>query len=214
MKYIKLKKFFSHAQNNNFKKFLYNNKLLIFLSIILLSGIFLGAVLIKLADKNILKLINILFLSDFKESLSKNLLDTFVSSISSTFIFILISFFMGLSMWGFVLTPIIPFIRGICIGLSECYLYSVYGIKGICFHTLVFLPGIFISSIAVLLMARESIKISNSFSSIIFCKNKLDNIYKSTQLYLLRSGCISIIVIISSATDLISTLLFSKFFSF
>ena len=59
MKYIKLKNFFSHAQNNNFKKFLYNNKLLIFLSIILLSGIFLGAVLIKLADKNILKLINI-----------------------------------------------------------------------------------------------------------------------------------------------------------
>lgn len=214
MKYINFRKNSYHTKNDNLKKFLHNNKLLIFLSIILLAGIFLGAVLIKLADKNILKLINILFLSDFKESLSKNLLDTFISSISSTFIFILISFFMGLSIWGFILAPIIPFIRGICIGLSECYFYSVYGIKGICFYTLVFLPGIFISSIAILLMTRESIKISNSFSSIIFCKNKLDNIYKSTQLYLLRSGCISIIVIISSATDLISTLLFSKFFSF
>ena len=161
MKTVSLKRNFSKIKRTNVKEFFIKNKLLVFLSIFLLFGIFFGAVLMKLADEIVIKFINALFLSDFKERLSKPLLELFIASISSTFIFVLISFFMGLSMWGFILAPVIPFVRGICIGLCEGYLYSAYGLKGICFHSLIFLPGIFISSIAVLLMTREAMKISN-----------------------------------------------------
>ncbi len=214
MKAVSLKRNPCKIKKANIKGFIKKNKILVFLAIFLLFGIFFGAILMKLADENIIKFVNTLFLSDFKERLNKPLLEVFIASISSTFIFVLISFFMGLSMWGFILAPIIPFARGVCIGLCEGYLYSAYGIKGICFHALIFLPGIFISSIAVLLMTREAMKISNCFSSSVFSNSNTGAISTSIKLYFIRSGCITIIILISSVIDLISSLMFSKFFSF
>lgn len=209
-----LKKTIGKVKKEDIIRFFIQNKLLILLSIFLLIGILSGTILVNIADENTLKFINILFLSDFKERISKTLLDIFIASISSTFIFVIISFFMGLSVWGFILAPIIPFIRGICIGIAEGYLYSTYGIRGICFHTLVFLPGIFISSIAILLMTKEAIKLSNDFSSMIFLGSKPINVRSSIRLYIIRSGCIAIMVVISSAVDLICNFLFSKLFIF
>lgn len=214
MNIISLKKSLRKIRKINIRTFLINNKLLIFLSIFLLIGIFFGAILLKYADSGVIKLINVLFLSDLKKRFSKTLLEVFITSISSTSIFVILSFFIGLSTWGSILSPLIPLTRGICIGLTESYLYSVYGVKGIIFHTMVFLPGIFISSIAVLLMARESMKLSNHFASIIFLKNSSERLHNSVKLYLVRTGCIAIIVIISSAADLVSSLLFSKISSF
>lgn len=214
MKTVCLNDDFEKIKHFGVKKFLVKNKVLVLLSLFLLLGILLGAILIKLADKNVIKFINVLFLSDFNERITRPLLDVFVASISSTFIFVLISFFMGLSMWGFVLVPVIPFLRGICIGLCESYLYSAHGLKGFCFHSLIFLPGIFISSIAVLLMTREAIKISNIFSSIVFSRSALSSMSANLKSYIIRSGCISIIILISAVIDLVSSLLFSKFFSF
>ncbi len=214
MNIISLKKGLRKIRKISIRTFLINNKLLIFLSIFLLVGIFFGAILLKYADSGVIKLINVLFLSDLKKRFSRTLLEVFVTSISSTFIFVILSFFIGLSTWGFVLAPLIPFARGICIGLTESYLYSAYGVNGIILHTVVFLPGIFVSSVAVLLMTREAMKISNHFSSMIFLKNRSESVHNSVKLYLVRAGCIVIIVIISSAIDLVSSLLFSRISSF
>lgn len=208
-----LKKNFGKSKTTNLKPILAKNKMLLFLTISLLIGVFLGAVLINLADENALKVINALFLSDFKERLTRPLLDIFIASVASVFIFVIIAFFMGLSMWGFVLAPIIPFARGVCIGLCEGYMYSVYGLKGIFFHSLIFLPGIFISTIAVLLMTRESMKLSKHFSTAVFSNNE-NSMALSLKNYILRSSFITIIVLISSVVDLISNLFFSKFFAF
>lgn len=210
---VSLKRNFSKAKTTNLKATLAKNKMLLFLTVSLLSGILLGAVLINLADENALKFINTLFLSDFKERLTLPMLDLFIASVSSVFIFVLITFFMGLSMWGFVLAPIIPFARGVCIGLCESYLYFAYDLKGICFHSLVFLPGIFISSIAVLLITREAMKLSKHFSTAVFSNNE-NSMALSLKNYILRSSFITIIVLISSVADLISNLFFSKFFAF
>ena len=105
-------------------------------------------------------------------------------------------------------------VRGVCIGLCEGYLYSAYGLKGVCFHALIFLPGIFISSIAILLMTREAMKISNCFSSAMLTNSNASATSTSIKLYVIRSSCITIIILISSVIDLISSLMFSKFFSF
>ena len=214
MKTLSLKRNFGEIKKASARDFIKKNKMLVFLAMFLLCGICFGAVLIKLADENAIKFMNVLFLSDFKERLNKPLLEAFITSISSTFVFGLISFFMGLSMWGFILAPIVPFVRGVCIGLCEGYLYSAYGLKGVCFHALIFLPGIFISSIAILLMTREAMKISNCFSSAMLTNSNASATSTSIKLYVIRSSCITIIILISSVIDLISSLMFSKFFSF
>ena len=97
MNIISLKKGLRKIKKINIRTFLINNKLLIFLSMFLLIGIFLGAILLKYADGGVTKLINVLFLSDVKKRFSKTLLEVFVTSISSTFIFVIISYFIGLS---------------------------------------------------------------------------------------------------------------------
>lgn len=214
MSLVSFKRSFSKVKKEDIVRFVSNNKLLLLLSVFLLIGVFLGAILVRFTDENIMKFINVLFITDFKERLSKTLLSIFIASISSIFIFIIMSFFMGLSIWGFIVAPLVPFIRGVCIGLSEGYLYSTYGLRGICFYSLVFLPGIFISSIAILLMTREAIKLSNDFSSLIFLGNKLTNVRNSIRLYIIRSGCVAIIVIIASVADIVSNVLFSKLFKF
>lgn len=211
---IDLKNSVKKVSRTNVKDFLIENRLLIFLSIMLLIGIFFGSMLINFSDDQLIKFINTLFLSDFKERLSKPLLDVFIASMSSTFIFVLMAFFMGLSVWGVILAPIIPFIRGICVGLCEAYLYTTFGLKGVCFHFLVFLPGIFISSIAVLLITREAIKISNCFYLSLQNSNKISSLSNNIKLYLIHSGSITIIIFISSVIDLLSNVLFSKFFYF
>ena len=140
--------------NFNLKEFLLKNKTLVILMISLIFGTISGSLLLKNADEQTRNYINVLFLNNFKPELAVSPWTVFISSISSTFIFIIMVFFMGLSAWGFVLIPFIPVLRGLCIGFCEGYLYSSFGIKGLIFHLIVLLPGIILSSLAIILRSK------------------------------------------------------------
>ena len=162
------------AEKKNKKIFILNlfrqNKTFVLLSVIFLFGIFIGAISGENIDNKTFENINKLFLSNIEARGTNSFLYIFVSSLSSSFIFILLAFFMGLSMWGCILLPIIPFFNGFCLGISQNYLYCSYGIKGLGFQLLVLLPGIFISVIALLLMSREAMRLSHNFSTFLFEK--------------------------------------------
>ncbi|MDQ5983362.1 MAG: hypothetical protein RUMPE_00373 [Eubacteriales bacterium SKADARSKE-1] len=206
--------------NKNLKKdkllkLLSDNKTFVILSAILLFGVFLGAISSGLADKNTIARINALFLNSFKVRESELAFNIFVSSLSSVFFFVLIAFFMGLSLWGCVLAPVVPLVRGFCIGLFQSYLYGTYGLRGICFQLLVLLPGFFLSSIAILLMSREAMRLSHNFLTFVFFKSS--NTYdkkEDIRIYLLRTGCVLIIAVLSAILDLIFNFIFLRFFSF
>ena len=202
---------FGKSKKGSLKKLLLKNRLLVFLSLCLLLGVFCGSILMKVADENTLKLINILFSRDIQERAAKSNLDFFITSLSSTFLFLVLSFFMGLSLYGFVFVPFVPFLRGICIGMSEVYLYSSHGIKGLCFHSLIFLPGIFVSSFAILFATQEAARMSSKLSTLTFSKDNL-NLALELRRYFLRSGCIAILIVTSAIVDLLANLIFTKFF--
>lgn len=196
----------------SFKGFISNNKTLVVLMISLILGIISGSFLLKNADESTKNYINILFLNNFKPEIKISPWSVFVSSVSSTFIFIIMVFFMGLSAWGFVLIPFIPVLRGLCIGFCEGYLYSSFGMKGLIFHLIVLFPGIILSSLAIILMSKEAMKISYDISSTIFLdEHKKDN-RDYLRLYIMRTGCVMIIIVVSSVIDLIFNLLFSGLF--
>ena len=204
---------FGKSKKSSIKDFLSQNKLLVFLSVCLLLGIFCGSMLMKFANENTLKFINILFSSDLQERATKSNLDFFITSLSSTFLFLVISFFMGLSLYGFTFATFIPFLRGVCIGMSEVYLYSSYGLKGLLLHSLMFLPGAFISLISILLATKEAIRMSNKLSSFAFSADNLDISFKLKR-YFIRSGCIAIFAVISTVVDFIVNLFWKKFLFF
>ena len=203
---------FGKSKKNSIKDFLSQNKQLVFLSLCLLLGIFCGSILMKFADENTLKLINILFSRDLQERAAKSNLDFLITSLSSTFLFLVISFFMGLSLYGFVFAPFLPFLRGICIGMSEVYLYSSHGLKGLCFHSLIFLPGIFVSSLAILFATQEAFRMSNKLSALAFSADNPDVSFELKR-YFVRSGCIVVLAVVSSAVDLLAKFLTNSFFT-
>lgn len=202
----------------NFKKiksFIFQNKLLVFLALILLLGVFLGSNLEDFTKNQTTENITTLFLNDFKNRSFQPALYAFTASLSSVFLFILISVFMGLSIWGFLFIPLVPFFRGICFGLIQNYLFSHYGWKGILFQLVVLFPGFFISSIAILLIAKESMLVSHAFSNLLIF-NPNHKFEKNTDLknYLIKLGIILSLALLSVVVDLALNFLCLKCFSF
>lgn len=197
------------------KAFITQNKLLVFLSLVLLCGIFLGSNIEELMKNQTVENITSMFLNDFKNRAFQPIFYVFISSLSSIFLFILVSFFLGLSIWGFLLVPLVPFFRGLGIGLVQNYLYSQYGLKGLLFQLIVLFPGFFISSIAILLMAKESILISKNFSNILVFRSN-PKIEKNTDLknYIIKVGIILSIALGSVVVDIFLNFFFLRFFSF
>lgn len=191
------------------------NKTFVILSVFFLFGIFMGAISSENLDNTATDKITKLFLSNISARESTSILYIFVSSLASSFLFILLAFFMGLSMWGCILAPIVPLLRGFCLGISQTYLYSTYGLKGIGFQLLVLLPGLFMSSLAILLMAREAIRLSHNFSSfMLFGKREPFGKKDDIRTYFLRTGCVLGICVVASVIDIVFNILFLRFFSF
>lgn len=207
---IKLNLKYSH----NLKALIMNNKSLAVLACILLLGIFLGSLSIGAMKTTVINKIGVLFLDNFKNRSSEPLFFIFISSLSSVFIFVLLAFFMGLSVWGFIMVPFVPLVRGICIGFTQSYLYSQYGLYGIAFQLVVLFPGIFVSSIAILLITKEAMALSHSLSNV-FIFNETNYKKRSEfKTYLFRGSCVFALTTLSAIIDTVLNFAFLRFFSF
>lgn len=199
---------------HNLKALIMNNKSLAVLACILLLGIFLGSLSIGAMKTTVINKIGVLFLDNFKNRSSEPLFFIFISSLSSVFIFVLLAFFMGLSVWGFIMLPFVPLVRGICIGFTQSYLYSQYGLYGIAFQLVVLFPGIFVSSIAILLITKEAMALSHSLSNV-FIFNETNYKKRSEfKTYLFRGSCVFALTTLSAIIDTVLNFAFLRFFSF
>ncbi len=209
-----INKFKNINRNKEITYFFKNNKLLIFLSVALISGMIFGALGIKFIKLDTIKKLDFLFATDFSERNSQPKVYTFIASFSSSYIFTLLILIMSLSFFGSITIPIIIFFRGVGLGITSGYLYLIYGLKGIAYHILILLPGIFISSIAILLISSHAIKFSIKFASKITPKPTEDRLWSKLTEYFKKCSYLSIILIFSSVIDMIEMILFSKFFNF
>ena len=128
-------------KNKEIPLFLKNNKLLIFLSIILIFGIIIGTLGIRIIKLDTVKKLDFLFATDFSGRNSKPKIYTFIASFSSSYISTLLILIMSLSFFGRVPIPLIIFFRGVGIGITSGYLYLIYGLEGIIYHILVLLTN-------------------------------------------------------------------------
>lgn len=201
-------------KKKNIFKIISKNKLISLLVLILLIGMITGTICAKFANDNLINDLDFLFASNLKTRSEQSMIDTFVASFTSSFVFATTLILMGLSIWGIVFIPFIPFIRGFGLGLIAGFLCSNYGLKGILFHILVLLPGVFISSIGIVLEARESIKLSARMTASLSPHGNISNKWQNLKTFFMRSGYIFIILAISSIADMIFTALFSGLFKF
>lgn len=189
---------------------------LIFLGLALVIGMVFGAVSAGQADEQMLKNLDFLFITNFKQRLEQSLFLTFAASLSSYFIFFLAQFLLGFAAWGTVLLPVATFFKGFGTGLCAGYLCGAYGLEGVGFYLLLMLPGAFLSSVAMLLQGKEAFYFSKSLLYMLLpdrIKSKQANPPQFTK-YLLTGSYILILTAVSAGVDVLLSMCFSGVFHF
>ena len=191
-----------------------NNRELILMSSMLIIGMIAGSLSIGYVNMEYIHKIDFVFINSFKEKIFQSFLGIFASSSSQMLIFTVILEFFALSFWGPILIPFTVFFRGLALGLCAGYLYFIYGLKGIAFYLLIMLPGIFISSIGLLLLSSQTFKFSSKFAKSLFSKKTHQEIFSAFKSHIKNSRLSFVLFVISALIDVCFTAMFIKFFNF
>lgn len=200
------------------KEVIYYSKkygLMIFLTAFLVAGIVCGCILAQYGDEQTLKDLDFIFISNFKGRITQGLFDGFKASMSAYFLFYISALLMGLSLWGAVALPIIVAIKGIGAGLCAGYLFSVYSFQGAVFYVIVMLPGLFLSSLSLLLQCKHSLIFSRKLGAFFLPRKKHTEPEKPDFLmFFQKSSAILLLTALGAITDVLFTAFFSGMFTF
>ena len=141
-----------------------------------------------------------------------SILNLFFNSLIINLIFILISFFAGMSCFGFPVTVILPAIKGLGYGVVTGYLFSEYALSGIGYYLLTILPGGIISNATLLYICNEACFLSADILMIVLAKKQSDN--NKIILYTKKLLLLITISVFSSFLDSLLIKAFSYLFIF
>ena len=185
------------------------NKMMTSLAAILLCGEGVGILFSRSVGAEASQTLTILIENSLSRQVSQEAGTVFVASMFSCVLLLLLCFLFGLSLWGLFFAPLVPLFQGIGLGLSSAFLFHTMGMKGIAFFVLAVLPGAFLSAVAVLLAAQESLKASYRLLK--------REIHKETaplaiHTYFIRFGILSLLSILSALADTFTSLWFAPYF--
>ncbi len=212
----------SHRKVRERRRTIFGNRVFYILEGLFFAGYFIGSLLVRTVDSHTLDLLRYLTQGFITERLDQPLLKTFLSSFIGSMILLLVAFILGFSSISQLLTFLIPVFRGLGLGISAGYLYSMYGLQGILFCAVMVLPHVLVSTFALLIGCRESIKFSGVFLSAIVRtgRTRTDTVQESDasrrtelfQLYLLKFALLSILIVVAALIDTLFTFGFARFF--
>lgn len=178
--------------------------------IVIMLGFVTGVLYIYFGGNRSLDIINEWFEMVIQKKLDASMLNLFLTNINSIIIYILVIFLLGFSpVFSFIIT-LIPFIKGLGVGLSISYIYISYGWRGILYELLIDIPKNIIMIMIIILMTKESIKFSNGIYNVIKYK-KIDGL--SVKRYIVKFIVISLLVLIVSCLSGLCDFVFFKCFN-
>lgn len=153
----------------------------IFFLLIAFASIFTGALAYRfLPNEEIIDEIDSLI----KVFSSTDFIKIFTVFLQADLIFIIISFFIGTSFVGTILSPLPIILKCIYIGFQSGYLYNEYELKGVLFCLILLYPCYVITTASLIFACDESVYMSKYLFNTITNKNTANDI--SVKLYLLR----------------------------
>lgn len=178
---------------------------LYFFALCLLAGTALGTAASVSSGEQVLRRFDFLFQTSASLRISEPVYSLFFASFASSFLFLVLCFLCGLSMWGFLFVPAIVFFRGYGVGLTAGFLCYCYRWTGALFHLLVLLPGVVFISLALLFSGREAFRASRALAR----TGRLD-----LRSYVTRFGFTLSLAFGAAVLDVVTSVCFSGFFSF
>lgn len=152
--------------------FVKNNRLIIFLTVSFILGLLFGSYsdfggsLRDFAEKYLSSFVSI--------RQSESFLRIFFHSFMTSALWLLVSFFLGTGVMGFLILPVSSAVFGFLYGAVISYLYSEYALLGVAFHAVILLPSALLTVLAFLLSGAQSVRFSRSLSGLVFYSRSVD----------------------------------------
>ena len=145
----------------DFKSIIRRHGITLLLAALLLTGLVLGAVYSKSADKNTLRTLDFLFTTNLESRLSQGAFGTFCACFASDFLFLLSVYLLGIAAWGIPFIAVLLCFKGFGTGVTAGWLCVSHGLSGAGFYLLVLLPGTFIFCAALIGFSVRAFAFSN-----------------------------------------------------
>ncbi len=189
------------------------NKIFIFLCILFIVGNALGATTLSSTDW-LINNTKSFFIKTITIHTQNSFFYKLLSCISRYVLVLILYFISGASMLGVVVTPFITIWQGLLIGNIIAFLYSSYGLTGIAFNAIIFIPPLCIFVVCCFFAAKYSINFSFDIARLVLPKCRPANLYLSFKNYCSKYLIILGITIICCFIEIILNVLFLKYFNF
>ncbi len=199
-------------KKKNVVYFMHRYGVITMLSVSLLAGLVFGAVCAGNADKSLMESLDFIFISDFQSRCDQSVLNSFIASLTSNFIFFIANLLLGLSVWGSVGVPFVIAFKGFGIGITGGYLYKCYALSGVGFFLLVMLCGSVVTTFALIFQGKIAIGFSNNLFAKV--RGSVTNSDETFYRYIVNNSFMIIALSISSMIDAILNSLFAGVFAF
>lgn len=191
-------------------KLLKSNQTLTILCVLLLTGMFLGAVCVKHAGEAMLEKIETLTGAYFVTGNESSIIKNFLSYISADTQFIILSVLFGMCVIGEPILWLLPVIRGLGLGIITGYIYKTFNVQGVIYSTVLIVVPAVISSLAMAVSCKESILSSRDIRSTLKQDDKQFNYREFIKLFAVRNLILYVFVILSGIIGCILTYFFSS----
>lgn len=193
-------------------EFLRNNSFLLIILCFLSLGIILGIFIFD--DFEILKSYPTEYITDYIASredtaFGKIWLVSMLDSLSILFLL----FLLGASLFGVITVPCAVMVKGFFQGGITAFLYSQYGLKGIAFNAIIYIPSTIVFIIVMLIASRESIRFSLKISSLTLNKTLPFNLANDFKDYSIKYVIFSAATFVSAFIDALVSVGFIQSFS-
>ena len=170
------------------------------LFIVCLSGVLAGTLICINSGESDFSKANTIISCFFSNRLGQTFIGTVVNSFSSTFVLLLICFFLG---FGALFQPLefaAVFFRGLGIGFTISEIIWLYRLQGLLAAAVLLIPYAIASSIIFIAAAKEALWMSNSIAGIVFFHS---NQYSPVdyRLYMKKFIIMTILLVVISFAD-------------
>lgn len=192
------------------KEMLENSRIFV-LIIIFAGGIITGAISLKKDNEFIAQIQS--FISSFAlQRAGQGGFEIFINSLLVNVAFSLTAVFFSFSVVGYPLILMLPFARGLAVGVVGGYLYSAYKFMGLGYCLLMIYPGAVLSVALLLLIFNESCEYSkNVYSKAILGRGQFEK--NETRYFLIRILVFTAFSATGALADAAGARLFSRFFT-
>jgi len=192
------------------KSFFEQNKLIILLLGVMLGGVLIGSLAFCSMNEASVGRISFIAQGFMSTRASQSIFEIFIGSFLSSTGIVLLIFILGFAAVTQPIELLIPFFRGLGLGASLAQIYAFSGVKGFLIILFLIIPYAIINSFGIIIAVRESLKLSNIFSSRAISSANSEGMKNTTKLYCIKFLVIELIMLVGAIVDCFCSFLFAN----